>query len=282
MSDAGIVYIVSVTIVIMSQKALYAGIPQIHSIPKKIKILATILSFIIGYGIIGHMIVFKLNPLDAVIQTVSTLAMHYETAPTAIGESFQISLILVGVIAFWWVLWTSFDLTLEGKFKEYFSEVKEMSDLSNMRDHYIICGAGRVGIHTAKLLALEKKPFVLIDVHDGDIENAKKKGFHVMRGDPIEEETLMSCGLTRAKALIAVMAETEKNILVTLIAKQFNPKINVYARTEKEELINTLKKVGADHVIMPEAAGAIDISKAINRDEKEYAEMQNIKAKIRS
>ncbi len=256
--------------------------PQIHSIPKKIKILATILLFIIGYGIIGHMIVFKLNPMDAVIQTVSTLAMHYETAPTAIGETFQISLILVGVIAFWWVLWTSFDMTLEGKFKEYFSEVKEMSDLGNMRDHYIICGAGRVGLHTAKLLALEKKPFVLVDMHEEDSENAKKKGFHVIRGDPIEEETLMKCGLTRAKALIAVMSETEKNILATLIAKQFNPNIKVYARTEKEELINTLKKVGADHVIMPEAAGAIDISRAITRDEKEFMELHNIKAKVRS
>jgi len=261
----------------MSPKA-----PQTHSIPKKIKILATILSFIICYGIIGHMVIFSLSPLDAAVQTISTLAMHYETAPNAAGEAFQISLILVGVVVVWWSLWTSFDLTLEGKFKEYFSEVKEMSDLGNMRDHYIICGAGRVGLHTAKLLALEKKPFVLVDMHDMDIENAKKRGFHVIRGDPIEEETLMRCGLTRAKALIAVMSETEKNILATLIAKQFNPKINVYARTEKEELINTLKKVGADHVIMPEAAGAIDINRAINRDEKDALEMQNIKSKVRS
>jgi len=264
----------------MSSKALYAG-PQIHSIPKKIKILLTILSFIIVYGIIGHMMIFNLDPLDAAVQTVSTLAMHYEKAPTATGEAFQISMILVGAVVVWWSLWTSFDMTLEGKFKEYFSEVKEMSDLGNMRDHFIICGAGRVGLHTAKLLALEKKPFVLVDMHDADIENAKKKGFHVVRGDPIEEETLMKCGLTRARALIAVMSETEKNILATLIAKQFNPKINVYARTEKEELINTLKKVGADHVIMPEAAGAIDINKAINRDEKDCEEMKSIKAKVR-
>jgi len=266
----------------MSSKALYANTPQVYAVPKKIKILATLLSFILLYGILGHMLIFRINPADAFIQTVSTLALHYEKAPTSIGEAFQISLILFGVIAFWWVLWTSFDMTLEGKFKEYFSEVKEMSDLSNMHDHYIICGAGRVGIHTAKLLALEKKPFVLVDMHDADIENAKKKGFHVVRGDPIEEETLMKCGLIRAKALIAVMGETEKNILATLIAKQFNPKINVYARTEKEELINTLKKVGADHVIMPEAAGAIDINKAINRDEKDALEMQNIKSKVKS
>lgn len=264
----------------MSYKAPAPSTPQIYALPKKIKVLASMLAFLLIYGTLGHILIFRLDLFDALIRTINTLALHYTPAPTVIGEAFQISLILIGVVMFWWITWTSFDLTLEGKFKEYFSEVKEMSEITKMQNHYIICGAGRVGIHTAKLLALEKKPFVLVDVHDEDSENAKKKGFHVMRGDPIEEETLMKCGLTRAKALIAVMAETEKNILATLIAKQFNPGIKVYARTEKEELINTLKKVGADYVIMPEAAGAIDITKAINRDEKDFAEIQNIRAKV--
>ncbi len=264
----------------MSYKTPAPNTQLIYSLPKKLKILATLLVFIIFYGIFGHMIIFGLKPFDAFAATLSTLAFHYEVAPTIIGEAFQVSLLLVGVIGFWWVIETSFDMTLEGKFKQYFSEVKEMSDISKLNSHYIICGAGRVGLHTAKLLALEKKPFVLVDIHEEDSENAKKKGFLVVKGDPIEEEILMKCGLTHAKALIAVMSETEKNILATLIAKQFNPGIKVYARTEKEELINTLKKVGADHVIMPEAAGAIDISRAITRDDKEFTDMRNIKAKV--
>ena len=266
----------------MAYKASASVTPMVYSLPKKIKVLATLLLFVFVYGVVGHIIIFNLNASEAFVHTISTLALHYEAASTAVGEAFQISLILIGVIAFWWVLWTSFDLTLEGKFKEYFSDVKEMSDMSKLEGHYIICGAGRVGIHTAKLLALEKKPFILVDFHEEDVENAKKKGFLVVKGDPFDEETLMKCGLMRAKALIAVMSETEKNILATLIAKQFNPNLKVYARTEKEELINTLKKVGADHVIMPEAAGAIDISKAIQRDEKELCEMQSIKARVSS
>lgn len=254
--------------------------PIIYAFQKKIKVLGTLLAFLFTYGTIGHIALFDLAPTDAFIRTISTLALHYEAASYPAAEAFQISLVLVGVISLWWSVWTGFDLMVEGKFKEYFSEVKEMSDISKMQNHYIICGAGRVGLHTARLLALEKKPFVLVDTHEEDVEIAKKKGFLAIKGDPFEEDVLMKCGLTRAKALIAVMSETEKNILATLMAKQFNPNIKVYARTEKEELIKTLKKVGADHVIMPEAAGAIDISKAISRDEADSKEIQGIKTRV--
>lgn len=279
----------------MSSKALASNAPLIYSLPRKVKVLVTLLFFVLVYSTVGHVLIFKMSVPEALVETISTLALHYTVASTAIGEAFQVSVVIFGVIALWWAVWTTFDLIVEGKFKQYFSEVKEMSDISKLNSHYIICGAGRVGLHTAKLLALEKKPFVLVDIHEEDSENAKKKGFLVVKGDPIEEEILMKCGLTHAKALIAVMSETEKNILATLIAKQFNPGIKVYARTEKEELINTLKKVGADHVIMPEAAGAIDISRAITRDEKECEderlrgkalnmrlsdEVRNVKAKI--
>ncbi len=266
----------------MSQKAPSSA-PIISSFQKKIKTHAIILIFLFTYGMLGHIALFDLAPFDAIIQTISTFALHYVPASNPVAEAFQISLVLFGVIVIWWTVWTGFDLMVEGKFKEYFSEVKVMSDINKMQNHYIICGAGRVGIHTAKLLALEKKPFVLVDTHEADVENAKKKGFLAIKGDPFEEEVLMKCGLTHARALIAVMSETEKNILATLMAKQFNPEIKVYARTEKEELIKTLKKVGADHVIMPEAAGAIDISKAINRDEidgKEIKEIQSIKTRV--
>lgn len=253
---------------------------QAYTLPKKLKMIAALLAFVLVYGTAGYMIISGLGPLDALAGTLKTLALQHPPAQTIIGEVFQTSLILVGVVAVWWVIWTSFDYTLEGKFKQYFSEVKTMSEIGNLRNHYIICGAGRVGLHVAKLLALEKKNLVLIDVHEEDAENARKKGLLAIRGDPFDEEMLMKCGIMRAHGFVAVMAETEKNILATLMAREFNPNLKIYARTEKEEFVNTLKKVGADHVIMPEAAGALDIVRAIGRDDKEHMELQAIKAKI--
>ncbi|MBU4245779.1 MAG: NAD(P)-binding protein [Nanoarchaeota archaeon] len=258
------------------------NLKHINEIPNRLKIFVILILSVLITGSIGYMLVLGVNFSDGLVNTMETLAFQNEKLESFSGKMLQFMLAVVGLFIIWFVLWTTFDLVVEGKFKEYFLGMKEMSDITKMRNHYIICGAGRVGIHTAKLLALEKKPFILVDAHEQDVENAKKKGFLVVKGDPFEEEVLMNCGLMRAKALIAVMLETEKNILATLIAKQFNPDIKVYARTEKEELINTLKKVGADHVIMPEAAGAIDISKAINRDDKEVHEMQNIKSKVKS
>lgn len=254
--------------------------PQVYSLSKKLKIIGELLLFVLIYGTLGHMLIFGLAPFDAFAMTLSTIAFHYEEAPTIIGEAFQVSILLVGAIAFWWVIWTTFDMTIEGKFKQYFSEVKTMSDITKLQNHYIICGSGRVGLHVAKLLALEKKPFVMIDVHEEDAEAGKKRGFLSIKGDPFDEETLIKCGITRAHGFVAVMGETEKNILATLMAREFNPKLKIYARTEKEEFVRTLKKVGADHVIMPEAAGALDIVRAIGRDDKEFKELQAIKTKV--
>lgn len=239
---------------------------SLKGMTNKMKILFGLFVFLIVYGIAGHMLLFGDGFFKAIVATFSTLSLHYQTAPFLIGEAFQVSITLFGVIVFWWALWTVFDLTAEGKFVEYFSEVKKMSDIGKLSGHYVICGAGRVGMHVAKLLSLEKKQCVLIDQHEPDVDAARKKGFLAIQGDPFDESILAHAGITKAHAVVAVMSETEKNILILIRAKEFNPHLRIYARSEKEEFINTLKKLGADHVIMPEAAGAIDIVNAINRD----------------
>lgn len=239
---------------------------SIKGTTNKMKILLLLVVFLFVYGIVGHMVLFREGFFSSLLETMNTLALHYTPASFALGEAFQVSLTLFGVIIFWWSLWTVFDMTSEGKIREYFSEVKKMSDIGKLNGHYIICGAGRVGLHVAKLLTLEKKQCVLLDQHDADVEAARKKGFLAVQGDPFDERILAHAGIMRANAIVIVMSETEKNILLVIRAKEFNPNLKIYARSEKEEFMTTLKKLGADHVIMPEAAGAVDIINAINRD----------------
>ena len=70
---------------------------------------------------------------------------------------------------------------------------------------------------------------------------------------------LIAAKIRNAKALIAVLPETEKNILVILTAKELNPKLEVYARSNRTEYVKKLKKAGADHVFMPELSCAEEI-----------------------
>lgn len=241
---------------------------EINDIPSQLKTFIMLILFVLVIGSIGYMIVSGVSFTEGLIQTIETLAFQNEKLHSFGGKMLQFMLSVVGLFIIWFVLWTTLDLVLEGKFKEYFSEVKKMTDISKLENHYIICGAGRVGIHIAKMLAIEKKPLVLIDQHEADIENAKKRGFLALKTDSLDDDILVKCNITKAKALVAVFAKTEENILVTLLAKELKPDIKVYARAEKEEFINTLRKIGAEHVIMPEAAGAMDIVKALNRCEK--------------
>ena len=80
-----------------------------------------------------------------------------------------------------------------------------------------------------------------------------------MEGDVLDEETLIEAKIPQAKALIAVLPETEKNILTILSAKELNPKLKVYARCSRTEYIKKLKKAGADFVFMPELSCAEEI-----------------------
>jgi len=140
-----------------------------------------------------------------------------------------------------------------------------------MKNHYIICGAGRVGIHTAELLEKEGKPFVIIE-KGGDLSiRLKKRHWLVIHGDVLDEELLKEAGIQRARAIVGAIPETEKNVMLTLLAKQLNPDILVYARAEKEEFIKQLKTAGATHVVMPEMEGARHIFAAIRKDERERA-----------
>lgn len=194
--------------------------------------------------------------------TIETLAFVHdiETGPVKVV---QILLLVFGVFFIWFTLWTSLELVMEGHFKTYFKEVSLMQSVKRLKNHYIICGGGRVGLHTAELLKKKKLPFAIIEKQEHLIKEAVRNNFPIVEGDALEEITLEEAGIKRAKGLIAVLPETEKNILVILTAKELNPKAAIYARCNRQEHVKRLKQAGADHVFLPEFSCAEEISTKI-------------------
>ena len=124
-----------------------------------------------------------------------------------------------------------------------------------------MCGAGRVGTHVAELLMAKNEPYVIIDKDPYVVSAQTRKGFLVVEGDALEEDTLLACGIKDAKGFIAVIAETERNVLAILTAKEQNSNLKIYARADRKDLIKKVKKAGADHVFLPEYACAEEIVK---------------------
>lgn len=233
---------------------------------KYIKVMTFLILVLFVVGTMGFSYTRNVGLLEGLIYTFETL-VFFPPENQSVGERMlQIFIMLFGVFVFWFVLWTSLDFAIEGKFEDYFKKVRAMKRTKRMKDHYIICGGGRVGEHIAKILKEKREKYVIVDREEAIVSSLYRKGFDAIEGDILDENVLLEAGVKNAKALISVLPETEKNILVTLTARELNPKIKIYARAERKEMVKRLKHAGADSVVMPEVVGAEEIAKEIFKD----------------
>lgn len=227
---------------------------------KRIIILGLLIILILVFGAIGFSITKQVSFKEGVIITLETISFTYEGETTGSAKIVKMLLSLFGVIFFWVALWESFDIIVESKFINNFGEVNIMNQIKKLKSHYIICGGGRVGHHLGELLKKQEKQYLIIEKDEFSINQLRKKGHLVLEGDSLEEETLEEAGVRKAKVLMSVLPESEKNIMIILTAKELNKKLKIFARSHKEEYIKKMKKAGADFVVTPEISCAEELA----------------------
>lgn len=232
---------------------------------KKIITLLIIFLGLFVFGSAGYHFSEGIGFIKGFDYTIKTLTFK-EMDLSDTGKFIHTLLVLFGAIILWFTVWTSLDVFLEGHFHKYFSEVRIMDKIKRLKNHYILCGGGRVGVHVAEELIAKKIQFVIVEKDIHLVTHLKKK-YLVYHGDALEEDTLKEVGIDKAKAMITVLPETEKNILTILTAKELNPAINIYARAHSENFVKKLKKAGADHVFLPEVSCANEIMKKVEKEE---------------
>ncbi|HEV2446549.1 MAG TPA: NAD-binding protein, partial [Candidatus Sulfopaludibacter sp.] len=125
--------------------------------------------------------------------------------------------------------------------------------IENLKDHYIICGYGRVGRGAADELRHESVPFVVVDISPERAERAMLSGLLAVAADSTRDETLRQVGIERARGLVAALATDADNLFVLLSAKSLNPRIYVAARAAEEGADDKMRRAGADAVFAPYA-----------------------------
>ncbi len=235
------------------------GLNEFSEAKRKLFFLAVVFVGIFLFGTISIAYIKNIAYKEAFTITIETLAFVHKVEETGSIKLIQIFLLIFGGFFLWFSLWTSFDIVLEGHFNKHFKEARIMKNISKLKDHYVICGGGRVGMHVAELLKKKKEKFVIIEKEEYLVKEALRKNFLVLEGDALEEAVLKEARVNSAKAVIAVLRATEKNILAILTAKEINPDLKVYARCSRTEYVKKLKKAGADFVFMPELTCAEEI-----------------------
>lgn len=123
--------------------------------------------------------------------------------------------------------------------------------VAKLRDHYILCGYGRVGATVARELVHSGLKVVVIDILPESLARARREGFLEVEGDATEEATLRAAGIERAKGLITTIDSDAHNVYVILSARAMKPDLFVVARANTADAEPRLIRAGANRVVSP-------------------------------
>jgi len=124
------------------------------------------------------------------------------------------------------------------------------------KDHFILCGYGRVGREIAHTFSEEGIPFVVVDNRQDNFAMAEEQGYLCLQGDATSDKVLIEAGIERAKGLVAAMGSDAENTYITLSARGLRPNLFIEARASNKEAGTKLKRAGADRVVSPSTIGA--------------------------
>lgn len=211
---------------------------------------------VILVGVFGYRWTAGLSWLDALYMTIITLAtVGYREVGTGLddnGKLFTIGLILGGAGVMAYAIKASAELLLDETTRFYLSQRKVRRKLALMKEHFIVCGLGRVGRSVCEELENEGFPFVLVESEPELVTQAAARGWSVLLGDATDEPTLATAGIERARGLMSCIKSDADNLMVVVTARGLtSPDFKISARVSEERNLDKFRRAGADHIYSP-------------------------------
>ncbi len=235
---------------------------------RNLKTSLFILLVLVSLGTVGYMTIEGWRFLDALYMTVITLATvgfqevhHLSDA----GQIFTILLIVFGVSVLGYTVGKLAQIMFEGQIQRFLGRKKVETSINALRDHYIICGYGRIGMLICREFAAKPIPFLVVENNPEVLEKLEADGFLFLRGSATEDETLLKAGIKRAKGLVSVVTSDTENVYITLTARGLNPGLFILARSGEPGSEIKLRRAGANKVVSPYHIGGHRMAQAILR-----------------
>jgi voltage-gated potassium channel len=183
--------------------------------------------------------------------TLTTVGYKEVRELDSLGRAWTILLAVAGV----GIIFGSVGIVAEAVLSDVVSgrrEAKRMAEhVAGLRDHFILCGYGRVGSTAARELAHSGQRFVVVDVNPASLEQAAADGHLVVNGDATRDAVLREAGIEHARGLVTTIDSDALNVYVTLSARALSADLFIVARANQEGAEAKLIQAGANRVVSP-------------------------------
>jgi voltage-gated potassium channel len=229
------------------------------------RIAATIAAFavVFGGGTFGFHRILHEQWHAAFYRTAVTATLTgLDTAPRGPGaELLTIGLALAGVAIFGYLAAQVFESIAREIAPEARKEKRRQKMIDDIRDHFIICGYGRVGRRAAEEFDASGQRYVVLDFSAEALALASERGVLFLDGRGSEDHDLVRAGIDRAKGVLASADSDAENLYITLSARTRGPELTIVARASDPEAERKIRLAGADRVVQPYSAAGIEMAK---------------------
>ncbi len=219
-----------------------------------LKILFVALITLIVIGVAGFHFLEGWSWFDGwymVLTTITTIGYGEVHPLSHAGRIFNTFIIVTGVGLLLLFFGGATQALLEFELQSVFGRRRMDREISRLSNHFIICGAGRVGRSVARELARKPLPFVVIDSDEAKLARYSAEGWLTVIGDATQAQVLQHAHIDSAAGLVAATTTDATNIYIILTARSLNSTIKIIARASEDNAEKHLLTAGADRIVSP-------------------------------
>ena len=226
-----------------------------------------ILIIILTIGTLGYMKIEGWDFFSSLYMTViATTTVGLDgMGISVVGKTFTIILIFLGMGIILYIVSLVTQEMVELQLSAFIGRKKLDQQIKKIKDHYIVCGFGRIGKVICKELKSKGIPVLVIDNRSESKELLDTESVPYIIDDATSEDVLLEAGIGRARGLIAVVASDSDNLFITLTARGLNHSAFILARADEEKSEKKLMRAGADKVFLPYIIGGHKMAQSITK-----------------
>ena len=219
-------------------------------------------------GTLGYMVIEGWSAWDAfymAVITITTVGYREVHDLSFAGQVWTVLLLFGGVGSALYVFTLLASVVVEGGLGKRLERRRHARKLTSIKDHFIVCGYGRIGSIVASQLRQQNVPFVVIERDPARLQAAMADGLLAVQADASHEDVLKRVGIDRARGLIAAVGTDAENVYTVLSARVLRPDLFIIGRAEGDDATRKLLRAGANRVVSPYQIGAVQMAQTAIR-----------------